>query len=224
MQVGDIMPHLVEIPIALFEITVEYVRPNMKLLLDRAKVVDGLFEFFSQWNIGIDNIEVINEGKPSEQGIKFKIPEKRITFMLGGGSCTLIRDDVDWTAAEEIISILTSAFKIVQELGGIETGAYKTNLIMHLQPKTAKFMDILAPFSPPNLLRLDPSTPTAAASVLKWDKRRVTLDGSNQLANGLFVRLEREFPATVSYEEIAYQLRQDEKQLFALLDVVEDQP
>jgi hypothetical protein len=216
------MPHLVDIPIALFEITIQYVRPNMKLLLDRAKVVDALFEVFSRWNIGMDNIEVINEGKPSEQGIRFKIPEKRTTFMLGGGSCTLIRDDVDWTAAEEIIDILTSAYDVVQEVGGIQTSAFKTNLAMHLQPKTAKFMDILVPFCPPQLLKLDSSTPKASASVVKWDKRRITLDGSNQLANGVFVRLEREFLATASYEEIAHQLRADELELFDLMDVSED--
>ena len=216
------MPHLVDIPIALFEITIQYVRPNMKLLLDRAKVVDALFEVFSRWNIGMDNIEVINEGKPSEQGIRFKIPEKRTTFMLGGGSCTLVRDDVDWTAAEEIIDILTSAYDVVQEVGGIQTSAFKTNIAMHLQPKTAKFMDILVPFSPPQLLKLDSSTPKAAASVVKWDKRRITLDGSNQLANGVFVRLEREFLATASYEEIAHQLRADELELFDLMDVSED--
>lgn len=216
------MPHLVDIPIALFEITIQYVRPNMKLLLDRAKVVDALFEVFSRWNIGMDNIEVINEGKPSEQGIKFKIPEKRTTFMLGGGSCTLVRDDVDWTAAEEIIDILTRAYDVVQEVGGIQTGSFKTNIVMHLQPKTAKFMDILVPFSPPQLLKLDSSTPKAAASVVKWDKRRITLDGSNQLANGVFVRLERDFPATVSYEEIAHQLHADELELFDLMDVRED--
>lgn len=216
------MPHLVEIPIAFFEITIQYIRPNMKLLLDRAKVVDGLFEVFSQWNIGIDNLEIITEGKPSEQGIRFKIPEKRVTFMLGGGSCTLIRDDVDWTAAEEIIGILTSAYNVVQELGDIQTRAYKTNVTMHLQPKTAKFIDILTPFSSPELLKLDRSTPTAAASVVKWGKRRITLDGSNQLANGVFVRLEREFPATVSYEEIAHRLREDEMELFTLMNVAEE--
>ena len=217
------MPHLVNIPIALFEITIDYVRPNMKLLLDRAKVVDALFEVFSRWNIGMDNIEVVNEGKPSEQGIRFKIPEKRTTFMFGGGSCTLVRDDVDWNAAEEIISILTSAYGVVQELGGIQTGAFKTDLVMHLQPKTAKFIDILAPFAPPQLLKLDPTTPKATASVVRWNKRRITLDGSSQLANGVFMRLEREFPATVTYEDIAHQLRADELELFDLMDVIEDQ-
>jgi len=217
------MPHPITIPIALFEVMIEYTRPNMKLLVDRAKVVDRLFEAFSPWNMKIDDVEVINEGKPSDQGVKFKIPKKRTSFMFGAGSCKLNRDAADWPSAEETIAILAAGWDVIAELGEVTPGAYKTGIAMHLQPKTTPFVDILKPFAPPQLVRLEPPPVKAVATVVKWDKRRITLDGSGQLANAVFVRLEREFEGSASYSEIAEQLRADETELFALLDVAEEE-
>jgi hypothetical protein len=218
------MPELVTIPIAIFEVIVEYTRPNMKLLVDRAKVVEQLFEAFTPWNIKIDDTEVIQEGKPSEQGIKFKIATQRTSFMFGAGSCKLTRDDADWEAAEETIKILDTGWRVISELGGVQAASYKTAIAMHLQPKTAQYIDILKPFAPTQLASLDSSPIKAVAAVVKWDKRRVTVDGSSQLANGIFVRLERELEGTTTYEEIAIQLKSDEDELFKLLNVQEDRP
>lgn len=50
----------------------------------------------------------------------------------------------------------------------------------------------------------------------------MTIDGSGHVANGIFIRYEREFSASVSYEEIAHQLRADEDGIFAMLDVKEE--
>jgi hypothetical protein len=218
------MPYLVNIPIALFEVIVEYARPNIRLLVDRAKVVDQLFGAFAPWNVKVDDVEVVTEGKPSDQGVKFKLPTKRTSFMFGAGSCKLSRDDADWSSAEETIMILSSGWSVLSELGGVTPGAYKTSIAMHLQPKTTQFIEILKLFAPLQLLRLETSPLRATASIVKWDKRRITVDGSSQLANALFVRLEREFEGSVDYGQIAERLRADEKELFALLDVAEEQP
>jgi hypothetical protein len=50
------------------------------------------------------------------------------------------------------------------------------------------------------------------------------LDGSGQLANGLFLRFERDFSGSTTYEEIAHQSRADEEALFAMLGVEEELP
>jgi hypothetical protein len=216
------MPELVAIPIAFFEIVVEYVRPNMKLLVDRAKVVEHLFEAFSPWSIKIDDTEVIQEGKPSEQGIKFKIPAKRTSFMFGAGSCKLNRDDASWESAEETIKILDAGWRVLSELAGVHAASYKTTIAMHLQPTTVQFVEILKPFAPTQLAGLDQSPIKAIAAVVKWEKRRITIDGSSQLANGLFIRLERELDGSTSYEQIASQLKADEDELLVMLNVQED--
>ncbi len=216
------MPNLVTIPIAILEITVEYSRPNMKLLVDRASVVDHLFQQFTEWNVKVDDVEVITEGKPSDQGIKFKLPAKRTSFMFGAGSCKLNRDDATWASAEETIAILDTGWSVLKELGQVEVGSYKTSIALHLQSKTTPFVEILKPFAAHPLLGLEPNAIKAIAGIVKWDKRRVTVDGSNQFANAVFVRLEREFDGSFSYQQIAEQLHIDETKIFELLDVVEE--
>jgi hypothetical protein len=218
------MPELVTIPIAIFEITVEYARPVMRLLMDRKDVVDSLFERFKPWNIKVDDLEVISTGKPSEQGIKFKLPTKRTSFFFGAASCTLTRDDADWESAEETIRILDIGISTLKASGGVEVGAYKTAIALHLQPKSLQFIELLKPFASAPLTSLDSSPIKAIAAVIKWEKRRVTIDGSGQLANGVFLKFEREFKSTETYDEIAVQLKTDEDQLFDLIGVREDRP
>jgi hypothetical protein len=52
--------------------------------------------------------------------------------------------------------------------------------------------------------------------------RKVTIDGSGALANGLFLRLERDFEASATYDEMAQLLRHDEEELFTILGIEED--
>jgi hypothetical protein len=218
------MPELITIPVATFEITIEYVDPSMKLLVDRAKVVDHLFGVFKQWNIKVDDVEVISEGKPSEQGVRFKLPIKRTSFFFGAAHCKLVRDDADWESAEETLKILDAGWRTLIAIGGVQAGAYRTFIAMHLQPKVLPYIELLKPFASAPLVTLDSSPIKAIASVIKWENRRVTVDGSAHLANGLFVRLERDFEGSATFDEIAGQLKTDEDQLFALIGVQEDRP
>ena len=70
------MPQLVTIPIAIFEIVIEYARPNMKLLVDRAIVVDRLFEAFRPWNVRIDDVEAITKESRPNRVSNSKYPQK----------------------------------------------------------------------------------------------------------------------------------------------------
>ena len=89
------MPELVSIPIAIFDMIMEYTQPNMKLLMDRAEVVSRIFKEYEHWNIKVDDVIVITEGKPSEQGVKFKIPSRRTSFFFGAAHCALTREDAN---------------------------------------------------------------------------------------------------------------------------------
>jgi len=216
------MFELVSIPIAIFEITVEYARPNVRLMLDRAGVVEALFNAFKSWDIKVDDIEVISEGKPSEQGVKFKLPTVRASFFVGAASSKFSRDDANWETAVDTAEMLNAGVDVLRTLGGIEVAAYKAAIALHLQPKSIKSIDLLTPFAPSRLLELENSSSRAIAAVVKWDDRRITIDGSGHLANGIFLRFEREFIGSTSYDLIAQKLRMDEQELFNVLGIEED--
>lgn len=216
------MSELISIPISFFEATFIYKEPNVGLWLDRANVVQALFEALKSWQIDVDNIEVITTGKPSEQGIKFKLPQKQIAFFFGPTLCKFSKDNADWASAEETIVVMDRAVSALTKSGNVEVANIEAVIALHMQPKTLPFMRILAPFIPDPLIRLGEDVRTMA-NIVKWDKRRVIVDGSGQLANGIFLRFEREFDGSVTYQQMAEQLRADEEALFAVLDVKEDQ-
>jgi hypothetical protein len=216
------MAELVTIPISFFEVTFDYLRPDLKLLADRAALVQGIFEAMRPWSPVIDDIDVRSTGKISEQGVAFKLPLKRVTFFFGPAHCTFSQDAVDWIGAEETIRILDAFVSSFAALSGLQFGTIKTTIGLHMQPKTVPFINILSPFVAPQLAALEPVAFRTMASVVRWEKRRVTLDGSGSLANGLFVKLERDFEGGTGYREISDQLFDDEREMFGILGVEED--
>jgi hypothetical protein len=217
------MAELVTIPISYFELAVDFERPDLKKLwVDRGSVVQGIFDALGPWNPSVDDIESLTTGKPSEQGVNFRLPLKRVSFFFGPASCKFTRDNASWESAEDTITILDAVLSALVHLGGVALGTKKTVIAIHLQPRTMTFMEILKPFVAPQLASLEMEALQAMAVVAKWEKRRVTLDGSAALANGLYLKLEREFKSTTTYGEIANQLRKDEEELFKLLGVEED--
>jgi hypothetical protein len=216
------MPELVTIPISYFEVAVGYERPEFRLWMDRASIVQGIFDALEPWEPRIDDVDAITTGKASEQGVTIKLPLKRVSFFFGPASCKFTRENVDWQSAEETIAIFDAAVSALIRSSGVAMGPKSTAISLHLQPKSLPFITLLTPFIAPQLAALDSQPVTTMATVAKWAHHKVTIDGSAVLANAIFLRFEREFPTTATYEEITDQLRKDEEDLFIILGVEED--
>lgn len=216
------MAELVAIPISVFELAVDYERPEFRLWMDRASVVQAIFDALKPWEPRIDDVDAITTGKASEQGFTIKLPLKRVSFFFGPASCKFVRENVEWRTAEETIAILDAAVSALIRSSGVAMGPQNTTVYLHLQPKSLPFTDLLTPFIAPQLATLDSESVMTMATVAKWAHRKVTIDGSVVIANAVFLRFEREFPSTATYEEIAGQLRKDQADLFRILGVEED--
>ena len=59
------------------------------------------------------------------------------------------------------------------------------------------------------------------AIVANWPTRRITLDGSAQLANGVYIQMERDFPAEMHMDEAKEHIFKDEADMLKLLEVEE---
>jgi len=216
------MPEIVTIPASYFELEMEYAQPNLRLWLDRINVVEAVYAALQPWNIAVDDVEVISTGKPSEQGIKFKIPEKLCSFFFGAASSKFTRDSASWETADETIEIVDAAVTALIGQTSAQIAKRKAIIVLHAQPKSLQFIQILAPFAPAKLVALESDPLNTMATVVKWGKRKITLDGSAQIANAIFIRFDREFAGTVSYMDIAKQLRLDENEIFNLLEIQEE--
>jgi len=216
------MPEKVNIPISLFEYVADFTRPVVAIWMDRAQIVQAMFDALIPWKLNIDNVEPVLNGKASEQGLNIRLPEKRVTFFFGPTTCKFTKDDADWASAEETINILTAATNTLKKVGGVEISAQRTSIMLHLQPKATSFLNILKPFLSPAIQALENESAMTGAAIVKWDKRRVILDGSAALANAVFLKFEREFNGDANFEDIALQLRTDEEAILRMLDVEED--
>jgi hypothetical protein len=215
------MPEIIETHFSFFEVEIEFTEPALKLWLDRIAIVEAVYAAMHPWNITVDDVEVITTGKPSEQGVRFKIPEKRSSFFFGAAACKFARDNTNWNTAEETISILDAALKAFSSQSQVTFKTFKTAVALHVQPKVKPFVEIMQPIIPANMAALEGEPCKTMAIILKWPTRRVTIDGSAQLANGLFIRYERDFSGDATFDIMAKQLYADEMQIFAMLDVTE---
>ncbi|MGB7169901.1 MAG: hypothetical protein WBD32_12915, partial [Acidobacteriaceae bacterium] len=216
------MPEKVTIPISYFQYDADYVRPLVSIWMDRANLVQAIFDALLPWQLEIDNVEPITTGKASEQGIKIKLPQKRVTLFFGPAACRFSRDNADWATAGEVIEILRTFLTTLTNASGAELANQKTLIALHLQPRSTTFVKLLKPFLSPEVQGLSQDEVTSGACVVKWKNRRVTVDGSAAIANALYLKLDREFEPTVSFEDMAIQLKSDEDSALQLLGVEED--
>jgi hypothetical protein len=217
------MAELVIIPVSRFDYRAEYKRPSVAIWLERAILVQRLFDILQQWNLNIDDVEPITTGKPSEQGLRLKLPAKKITMFFGTAYCTFTKDDSDWASAEEIIEILRQFTGALVDTGKIELGKQDTKVALHIQPTTGNFLDILRPFISTKLQGAGNGDLVTGASFVKWTNSRVVLDGSGSVANGIYLQFEQQFGPDQTLEEIAHQIRAMENTLFGILEIKEAQ-
>lgn len=215
------MAEKVNIPISVLDYTADYIRTVIGVWLDRAALVQAMFDALLKWNLNVNNVDPIMTGKPSEQGIRINLPDVRSSFYFGPASCSFKRDGVDWASANETIEILKSCLDTLTGNSPVRFQNQKVAISFHIQPKTKSFMDILNPLLSPGLKALRSETVTTGASIVKWGNGRITLDGSAAIANALYVRIEHEFEPSIPFEEMATTLRNEENALFELLGIEE---
>lgn len=215
------MSEQITIPISTFDVSIAYVRPVLNLWLDRAIVVQKMFDIFEEWELNADDVEPITGGKPSEQGVKFKLPKQKVSFFFGPASCKFTKEAATWDGADEMLRILGAALEVLVTIGGVKLGKRSTSLALHLQPKNLPFKELLWPFLSPMIAKLENSQAEAMAYVVRWKGRRITIDGSAAFANGVFLHLERDFDADISFDEIKTTIYNDEVAMFKLLKIEE---
>jgi hypothetical protein len=220
---GGPMPSDITIPISVFELTLFYEKPEVKFLGDRSVAAQALFTALAPMNPGVDDMELITTGRLSEQGVALKIPSQKISFFFGPTYCKFTKDGAEWSEADQILNLLTLMSDALASSAELKFAKRLSVLSLHLQLTTVSFKEILRTLMVPGILGLEVEQTDTMAIVARWPKRSLTLDGSAALANGLFLRNEREFDSGISFKDMQAAIRKDQQQLFTLLDVQEAQ-
>lgn len=216
------MPETITIPISFFEAVFEFEKTNVEVWATRAAIAQIILDALQPWAAKVDDLEPVTTGKASEHGLIARLPLKRVALFFGPSYCRFSRDAVGWDLAKETIEIFEVAGNAYRKISGSTVKKTKTTIGVHLQPKTIPFIKLLSPFLAEQMKSLELGPLRTMAAVAKWENRIVTLDGSGSLANGIFVRLERDFEGDRTLHQIAEQLWKDEEQVFDMLGVKED--
>ncbi|HLX43862.1 MAG TPA: hypothetical protein VKR43_10530 [Bryobacteraceae bacterium] len=215
------MAEPITIPISILEVTIRYQKAAVRLLVDRAEVIQALFDVFGEYDPNADDLEVVSSGKTTEQGIKFRLSSQRINLFFGATHCKFTKEAPMWAEADKILSILLTFLDTLKDVSGIAFSKKNSVLSLHLQPKVVPFQKLLLPFIASEIQHLEKEPLRAMAVVARWPGRRITLDGSAQLANGIFVQMERDYAADVSFDNMKQLIYQDEVAILKLLNVEE---
>ena len=190
------MAELVTIPISTFEFSIDYERPNFNLLgSGGSSVVQALFDALKPWDPRIGDVEVISTGKLSEQGVSIKLPIRRVSFFVGTASCKFVQEGIVWQSMDETIAISDAADSALIRCTDVAVGPKNAAVLLHLQPRSLSFLALLAPFIPSQFANLNEGPAVTMATVVKWEHRKVTIDGSGISPTRSFCAWNESFPS-----------------------------
>jgi hypothetical protein len=208
-----------EISYSLLEYTSEFKRPILEGITVPAKLISGVLDALQPLGYGLDGVELNTQvRKLDEYSIVFsrttpaRQPTRNLT--LGLGKVHIVAENLDWTEAEQFISVHRAALTAIRELGGAEFQSQHLVVGMHIQIKERPRKDVTAPLVSPIAHQLVEGDADFPGVILVREKTVVVIDASLAFANGIFVRIARRHPPQTPLEEVAAVLRNDEQRIF----------
>ncbi len=217
------MPELVRIPAATAEVVARFDRPYIGLLVaDRGKVFEAIMTALLPFNFRLANTEVVSTGKPAEEKLIFRIPERGITFQYGAEEYRFTKDGSSWSTAAEDVAVWSAAENALLTEGAAKVASCTAMLAMHIVPLSKTRDEVIAPFISAPLKQFSGRQTKAFGCHIRFaDGGEVLLDYSLGHANGVFLRVSSQMEGKPPIVDILARVRSDEEQMFKMLDVQE---
>lgn len=215
------MPELVKIPAATAEVVARFDRPYVGLVIsDRAKVFEALVTALLPFGFRLANTEIVTGGKPAEERVVFRIPERGIAFQFGAEEYRFTKDGAAWSTAAEDGAVWNAAETALLIESGAAVASCTVTLAMHLLPLSKTRDEVIAPFiSDPFKQLTDKKAKAFGAHIRFADGGEVLLDYSLLYANGIFLRLSSELGGKPAIPDIFARMRNEQQQVLKILDL-----
>jgi hypothetical protein len=208
-----------EIPYSLLEYTADFKKPIAKAWATPALLVAAVLDALEPFGFNLDGAEANTPQKLNEYALRFRRNPVGVTFTVGIGKLIVAAENIDWTEADNFVELARAGIDTVLRTADAEIKGQQIALAMHVQLKTKPRQEVTACLLSPAALNLLDGELTFPGIILLKEKSKVIVDASVAYANGLFVRIIREHPAEVSFEQMAKILHADEEQLFDTLEL-----
>lgn len=218
------MPDLVKIPAASAEVVARFDGPYIGLLVgDKAKIFEAIVTALLPFNFRLANTELVsNSGKPAEEKLIFRIPERDIAFHFGAEEYRFTKDGASWSTAAEDGAVWNAAETALLTGSRVKVASCSVTLAMHIVPLSKTREEVIAAFVSAPFKQLTDREPKAFGCHIRFaDRSEVLIDYSLGYANGIFVRVSSQMEGKPPIADILGRMRADEEQAFKILDVQE---
>jgi hypothetical protein len=216
-----VMPELVKIPAATADIVMRFDRPYIGLLVgEKVKVFEALVTALLPFGFRLANTEIIAGGKPAEERVVIRIPERGITFQFGAEEYQLTKDGAAWSTAAEDAAVWNAAETAFITGSRAVVVSCTATLAVHLLPLSKTRAEVIAPFISAPFNQLADKQPKAFGAHIRFaDGGEVLFDYSVPYANGIFLRLSTHLEGKPSIPDILAKMRTEQQHVLKILDV-----
>jgi hypothetical protein len=180
----------------------------------------AVFRAFRPWNINLTSISAKQSpANAGEVGIVFNLLNGKFVFSVGVGAANLLVTNPSWADSELITQVLRAGVEAVRESAKAEVDRHVLSLSMHLRPRQKQIREITSQFVKISKPRVADAKIKALGFSLYTDDGSWIVDSSVIYNDALFVKLSQAFAPSVSFEEMATSLRQEQSDLLAILQL-----
>jgi hypothetical protein len=215
MLIDKTKPH---IPESYFEYRADFSEPMFELWTLPNPLVRMLYLALKRWNVGLSDIGWNKETKNyKDLLITFNVASVNATMRVGLDTVTFNAVNPDWSNAPALLELFEEAIDSIKKIGKVEIVLQEVFLALHICAGQKAFGNTMAGLVNSNLLG-----PAEMYGVSAYrEDSSVVMDKSVRYEGGVFVRLQRKFPASASFPDVAMAIYEDETNVLKLLGVPE---
>jgi hypothetical protein len=145
----------VEIPYGIVELTATFKKPILKAWLGTALIIEAVLDALKPFGFQLDGVDVkVQTEKLADYAIVFKRSSPGVTLTLQLGRLVMIAENLDWTEAQQFIATAQTAIDTILRGTEAEIVGQNVLLALHIQLKTKRREEVMAPLLSPNAFRL----------------------------------------------------------------------
>jgi len=176
------------------------------------EMIAAMHKALSPWNLGLDNITWNQTAKNlNDAHLIFEVRSLMAGIQVGVGGVTMNAVNPDWARADQLTSLFQAAGDTLRTITGQEFQSQNITLGFHVKPGPKPSREILVQFVNAKKLGNEDTAKMFGVSAY-YDDFAIVIDGSGVFPGSVFVKLNRTFPATAQFQQMATTLYADEKE------------
>jgi len=182
------------------------------------KVVTVLVPVLKQWNVTLGDVTWNRENNSAKDlQVTFNVQKLGAVLKVGLDSLVFNAFNPDWTQAPQLLELFQTCTSVLEAAVGLQIASQEAVLAFHVTPGARSFKDVMR-----ELVRSDKLGVGDMYGIGVYENdSSFIIDRSLRFDGGAFVRLQRAFGGSVTFDKLAKMLYDDEIRVLKLLELSE---